>query len=209
MASGRHICPANLAKRWDRCLKARQSFTKITLASVNLQDCQRLLAFNDLFLAVRSHVSPCIGSLAGSAQRYSPPMAPWFQLGRVRRVGSLPPSTWLLELPHSAGSESVPTPHSVGRSASSRPAHDKNGRPRRIRPPCLLHRKEALLPHGEVEQPPRRLSVRVKVGSDTILQILCSHRQLPSRNLTIHSYYPLFQNRAKRNSFGAILAKIV
>ena len=48
----------------------------------------------------------------------------------------------------------------------------------------LLRRKEALLLIGEIEEPTRRFSVRV--GHDTILQLFCSYRILPSPTLTIH-----------------------
>jgi NAD kinase len=40
-----------------RLLEAKAKFREVTLAAVTLQDGQRLLAFNDLFLGARSHVS--------------------------------------------------------------------------------------------------------------------------------------------------------
>jgi len=40
-----------------RLLGAKAKFREVTLAAVTLQDGQRLLAFNDLFLGARSHVS--------------------------------------------------------------------------------------------------------------------------------------------------------
>jgi NAD kinase len=38
-------------------LESKAKFREVTLAAVTLQDGQRLLAFNDLFLGARSHVS--------------------------------------------------------------------------------------------------------------------------------------------------------
>lgn len=40
-----------------RLLEAKAKFREVTLAAVTLQDGQRLLAFNDLFVGARSHVS--------------------------------------------------------------------------------------------------------------------------------------------------------
>ena len=40
-----------------KLLEAKAKFREVTLAAVTLQDGQRLLAFNDLFLGARSHVS--------------------------------------------------------------------------------------------------------------------------------------------------------
>jgi NAD kinase len=43
--------------QWERSLRQKQKIHEATLAEIKLQDGQRLLAFNDLFIGARSHVS--------------------------------------------------------------------------------------------------------------------------------------------------------
>jgi NAD kinase len=49
--------PAGLSRALETVLQGRAKFRKVTLAEACLADGQRLLAFNDLFLGARSHVS--------------------------------------------------------------------------------------------------------------------------------------------------------
>ncbi len=58
----------------------------VTLAEVNTNDGQRMLAFNDFFIGASSHVSARYTLETGGAASRSPPAACWLRRGGIDRV---------------------------------------------------------------------------------------------------------------------------
>ncbi len=66
------FCKEQLRTAVDRVMENRASMRKVSLAEARLNDGQRLLAFNDLFIGARSHVSARYRiALAGRSENHS------------------------------------------------------------------------------------------------------------------------------------------
>jgi NAD kinase len=75
-------------------LDAKAAFREVTLADATLNDGQRLLAFNDLFLGARSPSQRSTESCAASALKRNLQVVFWFRLARAPPAGFPPYSTW-------------------------------------------------------------------------------------------------------------------
>jgi len=77
-----------------KVIEAKAKIREVTLAEIKLHDGQRLLAFNDLFIGARSHVSAQYLIRCGKQQRFIRPVECWSRLVRGRPAGCRPSLIW-------------------------------------------------------------------------------------------------------------------
>jgi NAD kinase len=82
-------------------VEGKAAIRKITLGEVELNDGQRLLAFNDFFIGARSHISALYRIQHKEQRKYNPPAGCWFQLEQVPPVGCHLYLTWPQKSPSS------------------------------------------------------------------------------------------------------------
>jgi len=101
-------------------LDAKAAFREVTLADATLNDGQRLLAFNDLFLGARSHVSALYRIVSGKrSENANLQVAFWFRRARALPAGFPPYSTWPRSDQFLRRTTGHGYSHAVGRSASA------------------------------------------------------------------------------------------